>query len=44
MDNDPKDTKQLTTTEEGDNRSLVEKVKQTGGSLKERAIEEAKES
>ena len=43
MDNDPKETKQLTTGEEGDNRSLIDKVKQTGGSLKERAIDEAKE-
>ena len=43
MDTDPKETKQLTTTEEGDNRSLIEKVKETGGALKERAIEEAKE-
>jgi quinol-cytochrome oxidoreductase complex cytochrome b subunit len=43
MDNDPKETKQLTTGEEGDNRSLMERVKQTGGALKERAIEEAKE-
>lgn len=43
MDNEPKETKQLTTGEEGDNRSLIEKVKQTGGSLKERAIDEAKE-
>ncbi len=43
MDNDPKETKQLTTGEEGDKRSLMERVKETGGSLKERAIEEAKE-
>src|ERR1041385_4022398 len=43
MDNDPKETKQLTTGEEGDNRSFIEKVKETGGSLKERAKEEAKE-
>src|SRR6187431_3384219 len=43
MDTDPKETKQLTTGAEGDNRSLIEKVKETGGALKERAIEEAKE-
>ena len=44
MDTDPKETKQLTTTsEEADNRSLIEKVKDTSTSLKERAIEEAKE-
>jgi cytochrome b6 len=44
MDTDPKETKQLTTTtEEADNRSLIERVKDTGTSLKERAIDEAKE-
>src|ERR1051325_1348762 len=42
MDKDPKETKQLTTGEE-DNRSMLERVKQTGGTLKDRAIEEAKE-
>src|SRR4029079_14000970 len=42
MDNDPKETKQLTTGEE-DNRSMLDKVKQTGGALKDRAIDEAKE-
>jgi quinol-cytochrome oxidoreductase complex cytochrome b subunit len=42
MDTDPKEKKQLTTGEE-DNRSMLERVKETGGALKERAIEEAKE-
>jgi hypothetical protein len=31
MDTDPKDKKQLTSGEEGDNRSLIEKIKETGG-------------
>jgi len=39
---DPKEKKQLTSGEE-DNRSLLDKVKQTGGSLAERAKEEAKD-
>src|SRR5678816_1722659 len=39
---DPKETKQLTTGEE-DNRSMLDRVKQTGGALKQRAIDEAKE-
>jgi cytochrome b6 len=41
---DPKETKQLTTTtgEEG-SKSLVTRVKETGGALKDRAIDEAKE-
>ena len=43
MDTDPKDKKQLTSGEEGDNRSFIEKVKATGGSLAERAKEEAKD-
>ena len=46
MDTDPKEpkeTKQLTTGEESGSRSLVERVKQGGGTLKQRAIEEAKE-
>ncbi|HJP92728.1 MAG TPA: cytochrome b N-terminal domain-containing protein [Pyrinomonadaceae bacterium] len=45
MDTDPKDqkeTKQLTTGEEG-KRGLIERVKEGGGTLKQRAIEEAKE-
>src|SRR5689334_17337775 len=43
MDTDPKDKRQLTSGEEGDNRSLIERIKQTGGSLAERAKEEAKD-
>ncbi|HEY8413727.1 MAG TPA: cytochrome b N-terminal domain-containing protein, partial [Pyrinomonadaceae bacterium] len=42
MDNDPKDTKQLTTGEEG-NKRLVERVKEGTSALKDRAIDEAKE-
>ena len=36
-----KETKQLTTGEDGD-KSLVAKVKDTAGALKDRAIDEAK--
>src|SRR6185369_8217104 len=44
MENDPKDKKQLTTgEEEDDDRSMLERIKQTGGALKERAKEEAKD-
>src|SRR5215216_7788679 len=42
MDNDPKETKQLTTGEE-DNRSMLDRVKETGGALAGRAKEEAKD-
>jgi quinol-cytochrome oxidoreductase complex cytochrome b subunit len=44
MDNDPKETKQLTTTTgEGEEKSLVSRVKEGTSALKGRAIEEAKE-
>ena len=43
MDTDPKETKQLTTGEEGDDRSLIERVKDTSSSLVERAKDEAKD-
>src|SRR5690349_15131220 len=43
MDNDPKETKQLTTGEEGSEKSLVERVKEGTSALKERAKEEAKD-
>src|SRR5688500_16259710 len=42
MDTDPKETRQLTTGED-DNKSLITRVKETGGALKDRAVEEAKE-
>src|SRR5690349_19923160 len=43
MDNDPKETKQLTTGEEGSEKSLVERVKEGTSALKERAKEEAQD-
>ena len=43
MDNDPKDTKQLTTGEESSNKGMLERVKDGTSALKDRAIEEAKE-
>src|SRR5437764_3025877 len=46
MDTDPKETKekkQLTSGEEGERRSFLERVKEGGGTLKQRAIDEAKE-
>jgi cytochrome b6 len=41
-DSDPKETKQLTSGDE-DNRSFLERVKEGGSALKDRAIDEAKE-
>src|ERR1043165_7667395 len=43
MDNDPKDEKKQLTAGEEDNRSMIERVKEGGQALKQRAIDEAKE-
>ena len=43
MDNDPKETKQLTTGDESTEKSLATRVKEGTSALKERAIDEAKE-
>jgi hypothetical protein len=43
MDTDPKETKQLTTGEDDRDKSMIERVKEGAGALKDRAIDEAKE-
>src|SRR5215813_9722160 len=43
MDNDPKETKQLTTSEDDASKSMIERVKEGTSALKDRAIDEAKE-
>src|ERR1043165_2979357 len=43
MDNDPKDEKKQLTAGEEENRSMIERVKEGGQALKQRAIDEAKE-